>query len=135
MTEREINALCDRVRQTAYEIHLYLGNGHLEKVYVNALAHRLRKAGIEVKQQFPLSVYDQDGTLLGEYFADLLVESALIVEAKAAKSLVVEHEAQILGYLKSAQVEHGLLMNFGASKFQIRKFAWSQTRNRKKINT
>jgi len=135
MTEREINALCDRVRQTAYEIHLYLGNGHLEKVYENALAHRLRKAGIEVKQQFPLSVYDQDGTLLGEYFADLLVESALIVEAKAAKSLVVEHEAQILGYLKSAQVEHGLLMNFGAPKFQIRKFAWSQTRNRKKTNT
>lgn len=135
MTEREINALCDRVRQTAYEIHLYFGHGHMEKVYENALAHRLRKAGIEVKQQFPLSVYDQDGTLLGEYFADLMVESALIVEAKAAKTLVVEHEAQILGYLKSAQVEHGLLMNFGAPKFQIRKFAWSQTRNREKTKT
>jgi len=119
MTEREINALCDRVRQTACEIHLYLGNGHLEKVYENALAHRLRKAGMSVQQQCPINVYDEDGTLLGEYFADLLVEGALVVEAKAAKTLAIEHESQILGYLKSTKVEHGLLMNFGASKFQF----------------
>ena len=128
MTEREINALCDRVRQTAYAIHLYLGNGHLEKVYENALAHRLRKAGVSVQQQCPLSVYDEDGTPLGEYFADLLVEGILVIETKAAKSLAIEHESQILGYLKSAEVEHGLLMNFGAPKFQIRKFAWSRVR-------
>jgi GxxExxY protein len=126
MTEREINTLCDRVRQTAYEIHLYLGNGHLEKVYENALAHRLRKGGLSVQQQCPLNVYDEDRTLLGEYFADLLVEVMVIVEAKAAKALAIEHEAQILGYLKSAKVEHGLLMNFGAPRFQIRKFAWSR---------
>jgi GxxExxY protein len=129
MTEREINTLCDRVRQTAYEIHLYLGNGHLEKVYENALAHRLRKAGMSVQQQCPLSVYDEDGTPLGEYFADLLVEGTLVIETKAAKSLAIEHESQILGYLKSAKIEHGLLMNFGAPKFQIRKFAWSRVRN------
>jgi len=127
MTEREINALCDRVRQTAYAIHLYLGNGHLEKVYENALA-RLRKAGMSVQQQCPLSVYDEDGTPLSEYFADLLVEGILVIETKAAKSLAIEHESQILGYLKSAKVEHGLLMNFGAPKFQIRKFAWSRVR-------
>jgi GxxExxY protein len=126
MTEREINALCDRVRQTAYEIHLYLGHGHLEKVYENALTHRLRKVGIDVKQQYPLSVYDEDGTLLGEYFADLLVEDALIIEMKAAKSLALEHEAQMLGYLRSGKLEHGLLMNFGSPKFEIRKFAWSK---------
>ena len=126
MTEREINALCDRVRQTAYEIHLYLGHGHLEKVYENALTHRLRKVGIEVKEQIPLSVYDEDGTLLGEYFADLLVEGALIIEMKAAKSLAPEHEAQMLSYLRSGKLEHGLLMNFGSPKFEIRKFAWSK---------
>ena len=115
-------------RQTAYAIHLYLGNGHLEKVYENALAHRLRKAGMSVQQQCPLSVCDEDGTPLGEYFADLLVEGILVIETKAAKSLAIEHESQILGYLKSAKVEHGLLMNFGAPKFQIRKFAWSRVR-------
>lgn len=126
MTESEINALCDKIRQTAYEIYLYLRQGHLEKVYENALAHRLRKAGVYVKQQYPLSVQDEDGTVLGEYCADLLVAGALVVEIKAAKTLAVEHEAQILGYLRSAKLEHGLLINFGAPRFQIRKFAMSK---------
>jgi len=126
MTEREINALCDQVRQTAYDIHLYLGHGHLEKVYENALSHRLLKQGIEVKQQHPLRVFDEDGTILGEYFADLYVKGALVVELKTAKALALEHESQILAYLKSAKVGHGLLINFGSPKFQIRKFAWSK---------
>ena len=91
MTEIEINALCDRVRQTAYDIHLYLGHGHLEKVYENALCHRLYKLGITVRQQQPLRVFDEDGTLIGEYFADLLVEDVLVVELKTAKSMAVEH--------------------------------------------
>ena len=126
MTEKEINALCDRVRQTAYDVHVYLGHGHLEKVYENALAHRLRKLGLDVKQQHPLKVFDEDGTILGEYLVDLLVENVLIVEVKAAKGLAPEHEAQVFGYLRSARLEHGLLMNFGSSKFQIRNFAWSK---------
>ena len=99
MTEGEINALCDRVRQTAYDIHLYLGHGHLEKVYENALAHRLRKLGLVVRQQHPLKVFDEDETVLGEYLADLLIENVLIVEVKAAKGLAPEHEAQLFGYL------------------------------------
>jgi GxxExxY protein len=135
MTEAEITVLSHRVRQTAYDIHLYLGHGHLEKVYQNALVHRLRKAGLEIKQQYPLNVYDEDGTLLGDYFADLLVENTLIVEIKASRSLALEHEAQILGYLRSAKLEHGILMNFGSSRFQIRKFAWSKTVQRKITQT
>ena len=118
--------LCDRVRQTAYAIHVYHGHGHLEKVYENALMNRLRKSGIEVQQQQPIKVYDEDGTAIGDYLADLLVENALIVELKTAKALASEHEAQILGYLKSARLEHGLLINFGSYKFEIRKFAWSE---------
>ncbi|HEU0008905.1 MAG TPA: GxxExxY protein [Verrucomicrobiae bacterium] len=112
--------------QTAYDIHVYHGHGHLEKVYENALAHRLRKAGLDVKQQHPIKVYDEDGTLIGDYLADLLVEGELIVELKTVKALANEHEAQILGYLKSARLEHGLLINFGSYKFEIRKFAWSE---------
>jgi hypothetical protein len=69
-------------------------------------------------------VYDEDGTLIGDYLADLLVEGVLIVELKTAKALAPEHEAQILGYLKSARIEHGLLINFGSYKFGIRKYAW-----------
>lgn len=95
-------------------------------MYENALVHRLRKAGLEVRQQHPLKAYDEDGTLTGDYLADLLVEGELIIELKTAKALANEHEAQILGHLKSARLEHGLLINFGSYKFEIRKFAWGQ---------
>jgi GxxExxY protein len=122
---KDIQALCDVVRQTAYDIHEYHAHGHLEKVYENALAHRLQKLGLEAKQQQPIQVFDEDGTLIGEYLADLVVEGVLIVELKTAKNLAPEHEAQILGYLKSARIEHGLLINFGSYKFEIRKFVWS----------
>ena len=131
----EMKALCDRVRQIAYDIHEYHGHGHLEKVYENALTHRLRKAGLQAEQQHPIKVYDQDGTLIGDYLADMLVEGQLIVELKTAKTLGPEHEAQILGYLKSARLEHGLLINFGSYKFQIRKFAWNPSLNRGRTST
>ena len=114
--------LCDIVRETAYAIHIYHGHGHLEKVYENALANRLRTAGIEVKQQHPLKVYDEDGTILGEYFADLLMDGRLLVELKACRATADEHVAQILGYLKSAKIEDGLLINFGSYKFEIKKY-------------
>ncbi len=115
---QDIKALCAQVRQTAYDIHVYHGHGHLEKVYENALAHRLRKAGLNVKQQEPVKVFDEDGTLIGHYLDDLLIEGVLIVELKTAKMLAHEHEAQVLGYLKSARLEHGLLINFGSSSFK-----------------
>jgi len=127
---KDVIALCDLVRQTAYDIHLYHGHGHLEKVYENALAHRLRKLGLDVKQQYPLKVRDEDGTLIGDYLADLLVEDVIVIELKTAKALALEHQAQILGYLKSARLSHGLLINFGSPKFEIRKFAWTEEKAR-----
>ncbi len=123
---KTINELCDIIRETAYAIHVYHSHGHLEKVYENALAHRLRKAGLKVTQQNPLTVRDEDGTIIGEYFAELLVEDVLIVELKACRALADEHTAQILGYLKSARNEHGLLINFGSYKFQIQKYVMSE---------
>jgi GxxExxY protein len=123
---KTINELCNIVRQTAYDIHVYHANGHLEKVYENALSHRLRKAGIDVKQQHQLKVYDEDGTEIGEYFADLFVDNRLIVELKAAKTIADEHIAQMLGYLKASRIEHGLLINFGSYRFQIKKYIFSQ---------
>ena len=122
----QINELCDQVRQIAYDIHIYHGHGHLEKVYENALAHRLKQAGLNVEQQSPIKVYDEDGTLIGDYFADVVVEKELIIELKTAKTLAPEHIAQIMGYLKSSRLEHGLLINFGSYKFQVRKFVLSQ---------
>jgi hypothetical protein len=85
--------------------------------------------GFDALQQ-PINVHDEEGILLGEYLADLYVQNSLIVELKTARALAPEHEAQILGYLKSAKKEHGLLINFGSFRFQIRKFALSDAQDR-----
>ena len=121
MDEKAILELCGQIRQTAYDLHEFLRSGHLEKVYENGLTHRLQKAGLNVEQQHQLKVYDQDGTVLGEYFADLLIESELIVEMKAGKAIADEHIAQTLGYLRASGHRHALLINFGAQKIQFKK--------------
>lgn len=125
MEKDPVFKLCDQIRETAYSLHQYLRHGHLEKVYENGLAHPLRKQGLDVRQQHPMTVFDQDGTVLGEYIADLLIEFPLIVELKAVNAITNEHVAQLLGYLRACRVEHGLLINFGAPKLLIRKFVLS----------
>ena len=98
--------------QALYKVYNTLGYGFLEKVYENALAYELARQGLEVRQQWPIRVY-YDGHLMGEYFADLLVGSRVIVELKAVENLCPEHEAQLLNYLKATEIEVGLLLNFG----------------------
>ncbi len=126
-TTAEIFALCDIIRQTSFELHRYHRHGHLEKVYENGLSHRLPKIGLTVRQQHPLPVFDEDGTPLGDYFADLLVSLKLIVEIKAGRKLSDENTAQLLGYLRSSRLEHGLLINFGAPRIEIRKYVLSSS--------
>ena len=123
--EDRVNLLSKRIIGCALTVLHTLGTGFLEKVYENALANRLRKAGLEVKQQHPLTVYNEDGTILGEYFADLRVDDRLIVELKSSRAVVDEHIAQIIGYLKSAKLADGLLINFGSYKFEIKKYIQS----------
>ena len=120
-----VNELCDLVRETSFAIHRYHRNGHLEKIYEHALAHRLRQQGVEVRQQHPLTVRNEDGTLLGEFFADLFVENSLIVELKAVRTIAEEHIAQLLGYLKSGRIETGLLINFGSPRLHVKKYLMS----------
>ncbi len=122
-----INQLCDVVRETSFALHCYHKNGHVEKIYENGLAHRLRKQGVEVKQQHSLKVLDEDGTLLGEFFADLFVENQLVVELKAVRAVADEHIAQLLGYLKSGRIETGLLINFGAPILSVKKYLMSES--------
>ena len=126
MDEAAMKKLCDRIRETSFAIHTFLRHGHLEKVYENALIHRLTRLGVNVIPQHRLQVRDEDGTILGDYIADLFVEQCLIVEIKAVSGLADEHVAQLLGYLRACRVENGLLINFGAPKLQIRKFILSQ---------
>jgi GxxExxY protein len=118
----DIFSLCDVIRETSFDIYKYLRSGHREQIYENALAHRLRKRGISLEQQQEVRVFDEDGKLLGHLKADLMVENRLICEIKGCRALVDEHVAQLLGYLRACRIEHGLLINFGASRFEIKKY-------------
>ena len=123
--EREVcierlQRLASAVGQIAYGVHEHFGVGLLEKVYENALAHRLEKAGFQVERQKPLAVFDIDGFCAGEYFCDLIVNGELIVELKAVRTLAPEHLAQTLNYLKITSLPVGLLVNFGSYKFERR---------------
>ena len=69
-----------------------------------------------------MKVFDEDGTLLGNLKTDLLIENRLICEIKSCKGLVDEHVAQLLGYLRASRLEHGLLINFGTPRLEIRKY-------------
>ena len=120
MTEAEAKKICDVVRQTAYDLHVYLGVGYLEKVYENGLVHRLQKAGMNVRSQVPMTVRDEDGFVLGDYIADLVVDG-VVVELKSVATLLPVHLAQCLNYLKAMNREHGLIINFGSEKFQCQK--------------
>ena len=119
--ENTMLEMTGRIRQIAFDLHTYLRNGHLEKVYENGLANRLNKAGFKVEQQYPLTVRDEDGTVLGDYYADLFIDDCLILELKACKTLADEHLAQVLGYLRASGQRDALLINFGSSKIQFRK--------------
>jgi len=118
----DIFTLCNVIRQTSFDIHHFLRSGHREYIYENALVHRLAKKGIKVEQQPRIPVFDEDGTLLGRLKADLFVENRLICEIKSVRTLVDEHTAQLLGYLRASRIEHGLLINFGGSRLEVKKY-------------
>jgi len=115
-----INETTERIIGCAYTVQNVLGVGFLEKVYENALAHELRKAGLRVEQQKPLRVL-YDSVVVGEYAADLVVDESVIVELKAAKAIDEIHEAQMLNYLKATGVKIGLILNFGTPRLGIKR--------------
>lgn len=116
----ELNALSKRIIGCAWTVANQLGAGFLEKVYENALAHELRKAGLAVSQQHSLTV-TYDGIAVGEYFADLIVEDAILLELRIAHALHDAHRAQCLNYLRTTGLHLCLLMNFGAPRLEIRR--------------
>jgi GxxExxY protein len=106
-----------------FTVYQTLGYGFLEKVYANALTAELNRMGLKVVQEARISVYYR-GKIVGEYFADLVVADKVIVERKAVKELAIEHEAQLLDYLRATPYEVGLLLNFGP-KSEYRRKAFS----------
>ena len=104
----------------AYAVSNELGAGFLEKVYENALAHELRKAGLRVEQQRPLRVR-YDGVIVGDYTADLLVEGCIMVELKVVKEFTNVHLAQCVNYLKATGLTLCLLINFAKPRVDVRR--------------
>lgn len=111
--------ITERVIGAFYHVYNTLGWGFLEKVYQNALVIELRKRGIGVVANAKIEVF-YDGAKVGDYIADLLIEDCVIVELKAVESIALEHEAQLVNYLKATSIDVGLLLNFGP-KPQVRR--------------
>ena len=112
--------LTEKIIGAFFKVYNQLGYGFSEKVYENALAIELRKLGLNAIQQDPITVH-YEGSIIGEYTADILVNDAVLLELKAVRQLCAEHEAQLLNYLKATSVEVGLLLNFGPKPQHMRK--------------
>ncbi len=118
--EYKHKALTERIIQAAFTVHNTLGSGFLEKVYENAMFIELCKAGLNVVQQAPLQVM-YNGSIVGEYYADLVVDNKIILELKAVLHILPVHEVQLVNYLKATGMEVGLLINFAGERVEVRR--------------
>jgi GxxExxY protein len=120
MNTDELNSLTETIIGCAIKVSNTLGTGFLEKVYENALAIELRRAGLKVEQQKPLKVF-YEGAVVGEYFADVVVNGRVLIELKAIRVFEEVHQAQLLNYLKATNLRVGLLFNFGTPRLGIKR--------------
>jgi GxxExxY protein len=124
--DNKLNLITEKIIGCAFEVSNVLGCGFVEKVYERALVHELRMIGLDVKPQYSINVYYK-GMLVGEFFADILVEKCVLVELKALGNLESIHQAQCLNYLKASGVNLCLLINFGKPKVEVRRIILSQS--------
>jgi GxxExxY protein len=117
----DINELTYKINGAIFEVNKVLGAGFMEKVYENALLVEFRNMGMKAKAQVPIDV-NYKGEIVGEYFADIVVEDKVLLELKAVESLQKIHEAQLLNYLKATKYKIGLLVNFTHPKAVIKRF-------------
>ncbi len=115
-----LNKISEKIIGCAFTVSNTLGSGFLEKVYQNALVIELLNEGLEVEKEKAITIFYQ-GKVVGEYFADILVNQQIIIETKAVQSLNEIHQAQLLNYLKATKLPLGLLINFGTPKVQIKR--------------
>ena len=117
----ELEKLTYEINGAIFEVNRVLGAGFLEKVYENALLVELKNRGLKTEAQKPVTVHYKN-EVVGEYFADIMVDGKIILELKTVKSLEKIHEAQILNYLKATGYKVGLLINFAYPKAEIKRF-------------
>ena len=123
MVNMKHQTLTDSIICCFYSVYNVLGYGFLEKVYQKSLLLEMESRGIAAQTEKPIKVIYR-GQVVGDYFCDLLVEDKIIIEIKSSKNLTIEHEAQLLNYLKATSIEVGLLLNFGPEP-QIRRKVFS----------
>lgn len=116
-----------------YDVYNELGYGFLERVYKNALYKELIKRGFDCSTERSIPVYYQ-GEIVGDYFADIIVDNTIILELKAVKTILPEHEAQLMNYLRATDAEVGLLLNFGPEP-QKRRIVFTNDKKKTHINT
>ena len=104
----------------AMRVHSKLGYGFLEKVYENALMVLFRREGIEAKQQAPITVYFEE-EVVGNYYADILVEDKVILEIKSVENIIDAHIAQSLNYLKATGLRLAIILNFSKEKLEYKR--------------
>ena len=120
--------LTNRILRTFFDVYNELGTGFLETVYRAALARALRDAGLAVVVEWPIEVHFR-GELVGRFQADVVVENQVILELKAIRTILPEHHAQLINYLRATPLEVGLLLNFGKSP-EFKRFAYSNTKKK-----
>ena len=113
--------LSDKIIGLAIEVHKNLGNGFLEKVYENALMIEFKTHNIAAEQQQSIPVQYKEN-IVGEYFADILVENKIILELKTVKRIEPIHAAQLIHYLNATNLKLGYILNFAApSKLEFKR--------------
>jgi GxxExxY protein len=122
-----IDELTELVIKCAFHVHQTLGQGFLESVYRNSLILELHKAGLIATMEAELEVL-YEGEIVGKFFADIVVEGRLIIELKAVSKLILNHELQLVNYLKATGIDNGLLINFGSPRAEVkRKFRMNKS--------
>jgi len=116
------DALVDSIVSCAYKVSRILGCGFLEKVYENALNIELTASGLNIETQKLVKV-QYEGQVIGDYYADMIVEDEIVVELKAVQAIENIHFAQCQNYLKATGNKRGLVINFGEEKVKIRRVA------------
>jgi GxxExxY protein len=129
MTEILCKNITDSILKAYYAVYNQLGYGFLEKVYQNSMYFELKSLGYKVEAQKQIKVYFRN-QLVGEYYADLLVEDKVIVELKACELLMNVHVAQLMNYLKATEVEVGLVLNFGEDP-EFKRIIYTNDKKRK----
>ena len=118
--DESMEKLTERIIGSAFEVLNELGHGFPEAIYQKALSHELTQAGISVEQQVPFKVRYK-GVLVGNYYADIVVDKRVIIELKTVEKLVPAHVGQVLNYLRAGNLHVGLLLNFAKPKLEYRR--------------